>query len=291
MNLRLSLLLIFAAFLPSAQAAVDLAALWDFSRPELSEQRFRQALEKATGDDALVLQTQIARSFGLRKDFAAAQRQLAAIEAAVKATGPEARVRWALESGRSWASATHAPDSLTPEAKQKARWHYTQALDIAREARLDALAIDAVHMFAFVDTAPQQQLEWAQQALAISLASSQPAAQRWEASIRNNLGLALHRLGRFPEALTQFELMLALREKGGNAGSVRVAKWMVAWTLRALRRGPEALQIQLQIEREAEAAGAPDPYVFEELALLYREQGDTAKAAHYERLHAQHSKR
>ena len=285
------LLLALASLLPPAHAAVDLAALWDFNRPELSEQRFRQALEKAGGDDALVLQTQIARSYGLRKDFAAAQRQLAAIEAAVKTAGPEARVRWALESGRSWASATHAPDSLTAEAKQKARAFFTQALELAREARLDALAIDAVHMFAFVDTTPQQQLEWAQQALAISLASSQPAAQRWEASIRNNLGMALHGLGRYPEALAQFELMLALREKGGNAASVRVAKWLVAWTLRALRRGPEALQMQLQLEREAEAAGAPDPYVFEELALLYREQGDAAKAAHYERLHAQATRR
>lgn len=291
MHLRPAFLLACAALLPSAQAAVDLAALWDFSRPELSEQRFRQALETARGDDALVLQTQIARSFGLRKDFAAARRQLAAIEAAVKTAGPEARVRWALESGRSWASATHAPDSLTPEARQQARAHFTQALDLAREAKLDALAIDAVHMFAFVDTKPQQQLEWAQQALAISLASSQPSAQRWEASIRSNLGLALHGLGRYPEALAQFEQAQALREKGGNAASVRVAKWRVAWTLRALRRGLEALKMQLQLEAEAEAAGAPDRYVFEELALLYREQGDAAKAAHYERLHEQVSKR
>ena len=47
----------------------------------------------------------------------------------MKTAGPEARVRWALESGRSWASATHVPDSLTPEAKQKARLHYTRALE------------------------------------------------------------------------------------------------------------------------------------------------------------------
>lgn len=291
MHLRPAFLLACAALLPSAQAAVDLAALWDFSRPELSEQRFRQALAGASGDDALVLQTQIARSFGLRKDFAAARRQLAAIEGAVKAAGPEARVRWALESGRTWASATHADDSLTPEAQRQARAHFTQALDLAREAKLDALAIDAVHMFAFIDTTPQQQLEWAQQALAISLASSQPDAQRWEASIRSNLGLALHRLGRYPEALAQFEQAQALREKGGNAASVRVAKWRVAWTLRALRRGPEALKMQLQLEAEAEAAGAPDLYVFEELALLYREQGDVAKSVHYERLREQLSKR
>ena len=37
------------------------------------------------------------------------------------------------------------------------------------------LAIDAVHMLAFVDTAPMDQLKWGEEALAIALSSSQPA--------------------------------------------------------------------------------------------------------------------
>ena len=40
--------------------AIDLAPLWDFSKPELSEQRFRAALPGASADDQLILQTQIA---------------------------------------------------------------------------------------------------------------------------------------------------------------------------------------------------------------------------------------
>ena len=49
----------------------DLSMLWDFNQPDVSEQRFRAALASAAGDDALILQTQIARTYGLRGDFVA----------------------------------------------------------------------------------------------------------------------------------------------------------------------------------------------------------------------------
>ena len=261
--------------------AIDLAPLWDFSRPDLSEQRFRAALATASGDDAVILQTQIARSFGLRKDFAQAQVLLKSIEPQAKAAGPEARVRFALELGRSQASATHPPATQTAEAKALGRRAFGEALELARTASLDGLAIDAIHMFAFIDTAPADQLKWAQQALAAVEASTQPAAKAWEASIRNNLGMALHGLGRFDEALVQFKHALAVRERGSNAERVRVAHWMVAWTLRAMKRDNEALAIQLRLEREGDAAGQPDPYVFEELEILYCDQGDAPRAASY----------
>jgi len=41
---------------------IDISKLWDFSDPELSEERFRSTLETASPDDALILQTQIART-------------------------------------------------------------------------------------------------------------------------------------------------------------------------------------------------------------------------------------
>lgn len=272
--------LILALAAGTAQA-VDLAPLWDFRQPAASEQRLRDALATAQGDDAFILRTQIARSWGLRRDFDQARALLAALQPALAGAGPEARVRYHLELGRSHASATHPPEALTEDARRLARAAFQMALDTARGAALDGLAIDAVHMFAFVDSAPAQQLHWAQQALALSLASSQPDARRWEASIRNNMGYALHQLGRFEEALAQFRLALALRELAGKPQAVRDARWMVAWTLRALKRSDEALQLQLALEREADAAGEPDPYVFEELETLYRERGDTARAAHY----------
>jgi len=265
----------------NAAMAIDLVPLWDFARPDVSEQRFRAALEKAAGDDALILRTQIARTYGLRKDFNGARKLLRDIEPAMRTAGPEARVRFHLELGRTFASTAHSSTLLTSEAKAQARQEYDRALELARDAKLDGLAIDAIHMFAFVDTAPAEQLKWGEAALEVSLSSQQPDARRWEASIRNNVGYALHQLGRYEEALSQFQKALAIRERGTNAEATRVARWMVAWTLRSLGRNAEALQIQLALEKDADAAGKPDPYVFEELEALYRKAGNLSKAQHY----------
>ena len=264
--------------------AIDLAQLWDFNKPEVSEQRFRVALETADGDDALVLQTQIARTYGLRKNFSKAQEILQSVADDVPAAGPEARTRYALELGRTYASATHPPELQTTQSKNLARASYEIALNIAKDAHLDGLAIDAIHMLAFVDTAPIDQLKWGQEALAVVEATSQPDAKRWEASIRNNVGYALHQLGRFDEALVQFGQAVILRERGANAESIRSAHWMVGWTMRALGRMDEALKIQLRLERECDAAKAPDGYVYEELEILYRAQGNETQAKHYAEL-------
>lgn len=261
--------------------ALDLKPLWDFNDPAASELRFRAALEAARGDDALILQTQIARTHGLRKQFATARQLLHAMEEALSAAGPEARARHALELGRTYASAAHPAGSVDAAAKEIARGHFERALQIAKHGRLDGLAIDAIHMLAFVDTTPSEQLKWAQEALAVVETSTQPEAKAWEASIRNNLGHALHQLGRYDDALVQFRQALAIRERGTNAPATRVARWMVAWTLRSLGRADEALEIQLRLERECDAAQAPDAYVYEELEALYRAKGDDERAAHY----------
>jgi tetratricopeptide (TPR) repeat protein len=256
---------------------MDLEPVWDFRNPALSEERFRAALATAKGDEVLILQTQIARTYGLRRDFDRARQILQEMD--VSQAGPEPRIRHALELGRTYASAAHPKESQTAEAKARARALYGQAFELARKEKFDALAIDAVHMLAFVDTEPADQLKWAQQGLALAEASSQPAARSWQASLRNNAGYALHQLGRYEEALAQFQQALALRTPGTDAA--RVAQWMVAWTLRSLGRVDEALRLQLALEREWDAAGKPDPYVFEELELLYRAKGDEARAAHY----------
>jgi tetratricopeptide (TPR) repeat protein len=264
--------------------AIDLNPLWNFDDPGQSEQRFRAALTTATGDDAIILQTQIARSYGLRGDFAKAREILKGLEPQLPATGAEAHARHSLELGRTYASAAHPPETQTSAAKEQAREAYQRAYEVAKRGELDGLAVDALHMLAFVDTEPADQLKWGQQALAIVQASSQPAAKKWEASLRNNIGYALYQLGRYEEALDQFKQAVVLREKGEDVQAKRIAHWMVGWTLRALNRTDEALEIQLRLEREREAAGAPSPYVFEELELLYRTKGDRERADHYAEL-------
>jgi tetratricopeptide (TPR) repeat protein len=287
MRSRKALLALSVSWWPLAALAIDLAPLWDFADPAASEQRMRAALATARGDDGLILKTQIARSHGLRGDFDTARRLLHEIETEAGHAGAEVRVRWQLELGRTWASATHAATLLTPQALVQARGRFERAHALAREAGLDGLAIDALHMFAFIDKAPADQLRWGEAALALALASTQPEARRWEASIRHNIGVALHQLGRLDDALGQFRQALAVRESGGSARSVHVARWMVAWTLRGLGRVDEALQIQRALEQAAAAAGKPDPHVFKELEALYRLAGDEARAGHYRQLEAQ----
>lgn len=91
-------------------------------------------------------------------------------------------------------------------------------------------------------------------------------------------------MGRYDEALAEFKEALALQEKGGKADQIRVAKWMIAWTLRSLGQLEEALQMQLALEKDCDEAGEPDPYVYEELEILYKELNNPEKAEYYAKL-------
>jgi tetratricopeptide (TPR) repeat protein len=217
----------------------------------------------------------------LRKDFDTARMQLHELEPAVRTAGPEAQARYWLEMGRSYASHRHSPESQTLETRERARAAFGKALEIAKRAKLDAVTVDILHMFVFVDTAPADQLRWNLQALSVVQASTDPEARRWEASIRSNTGEALVELGRYDEALMHFRKTLVLREQGTNAAQTRDAHWHIAHILRLQNHIDEALAIQLRLEREAEAAQQPRIYIFEEIELLYRAKRQFDRAEHY----------
>ncbi len=261
--------------------ALDLDTLWDFRDPALSEQRFEAALVNASPDEKLILHTQIARTFGLRGEFNRAREILAAIETSQATASPEAQVRYHLELGRTYASATHPESDRTPASDELARRNFMKAFEIAERAQLDSLAIDALHMMPFVDTEPAQQLGWNERALAYLERSSQPDAKRWEGPLRNNVGYARRLAGDYEAALHQFRLSRAAYERAGRAANVRIADWMIARTLRDQSKYQDALAIQLRLEREWDAAGEPDPYVYEELVYLYRALGNEDRAKHY----------
>lgn len=261
--------------------SLDLATLWNFASPAASEARFRAALAQASADDAIILQTQIARTYGLRQQFSQAQRILDAIEPQVADASPEARARYHLERGRTFCSATHPPALQTAEARDFAASDYVQSFKIAQQAALDSIAIDALHMLAFAAATPEGQLDWGRKAIGYMRGSTQPEAQRWAGALHNNLGYTLHQQGRYAEALDAFEQALAAHQQHGSPQQVRVARWMVAWTLRSLGQLQEALAMQLQLERDCDAAGEPDPYVFEELEQIYHALGNSAQADRY----------
>jgi tetratricopeptide (TPR) repeat protein len=259
--------------------ALDVDRLLDFRDPALSELRLRNVAQMTNGDNRLVAQTLIARTHGLRRDFATARSVLDGMKPQLATAGSEVRARHAIELGHTLVSATHKPEQLTPDAREQARAAYLAAASIARGASLDALAIDALHMMAFVDAAPDDQLRWNREALQIAERSTQRKAQAWQAALRNNVGHALQRQGRHEEALAEFRRALVLREQMPQQRPLRVARWTVAWSLRALNRIDEALAIQQQLERDGDADGTPDPHVFDELVLLYRAKGDETAAA------------
>jgi tetratricopeptide (TPR) repeat protein len=258
------------AWVASAEASVDIASLWDFDDPARSEAAFRAQLAHATGDDALSLQTQIARTYGLRSRFAEAHALLDRIAPEIATAGPEPKVRALLERGRTFRSGKQ-PDKAQPL--------FLQAFELAREAKLESLAVDALHMVALVQPTPDAQVDWNRRALVAAQQASDPRARDWDATLANNIGAALREAGRDEEALAAFRTALAARERQGKVGNIRIAHWMIAWTLRALKRHDEALAILMRLEREFAADGAPDGFVFEEIGenLLAQGKRDEAK--------------
>ncbi len=228
--------------------------LWDFDDPAGSEQRFRAAAEIAEGTDRLVLLTQVARAIGLQERYDEGH----AILDDLAVDNPEVATRAELERGRLLRSAGD-PDAARP--------HFEAAAVTAREARLEALHVDALHMVALVAPAEDQQ-RLTEEALAVARGATDESARNWDASLLNNLGMTHADAGDWPAALTAFEEALAARERIGDEGRTRVARWMVGWALRNLGRTAEALAVQTALKAELEAIGEQDPYVDEELALL-----------------------
>lgn len=251
---------------------MDIKGLWNFADPAASEAVFRERLASASSDDALSLQTQIARSLGLRSRFDEAHAVLDRVEPRLAAAGAEPRVRYLLERGRTFRSSRQV---------DRARPLFTQAVEGAAAAGLDELSVDAMHMVALVEPTAAEQMHWNLRALALAESSIDANARSWKASLANNIGMTLRDEGKFDQALLRFRSAVDAREPMGNAANTRAAHWMVAWTLRSLKRHDEALGILRRLEREAAAANEPDGFVFEELAENLLAIGQAAQARPY----------
>jgi tetratricopeptide (TPR) repeat protein len=263
MRLRGLLVALFCVVAWEARA-MDIAALWNFDDPAASEARFRAALADAQGDAALSLQTQIARTYSLRRRFDEAHALLDSLAPQLAGAGAEPRVRALLERGRTHRSA---------RARDKARPLFEQAAALAQSAGLEFLAVDALHMVALVQTDPNEELRWNRAALAAARSARDPQARDWEGSLSNNLGMTLHGLGRHSEAMEAFRAQLAVRERQGRPKELRIARWMIAWTHRALGEHDAALAILHTLARELAATNTRDGYVPEEIGMNLRALG------------------
>jgi tetratricopeptide (TPR) repeat protein len=234
--------------------------LWDFNQPAVSEQRFRDAIAGSDGAEADLWRTQLARALGLQGRFDECAAELDAITH----DEPMVRVYALLERGRMLRS------SKDPG---QGREQFQRAFEEAEANGLAEQAADAAHMMAIIG-GPDEQLEWADRALAIANASSDPRVRHWIGSVENNAGWTLHDQGRYDEARQRFERALAAREEEGDAESIRIARWSVARALRSLERYDDALAIQ----RDLYENGPEDGYVDEELAELYTALGRPEEA-------------
>jgi|JI10StandDraft_1071094.scaffolds.fasta_scaffold311071_3 tetratricopeptide (TPR) repeat protein len=270
MNVGRALVLAVALLAGPALAAVDVDALWNYADPAASEARFRDALASASGDDALVLRTQIARTLGLRGRFDDAHRELDAIEPALATAGVAPRVRAWLERGRTLRSSGKPLEG---------RPLFMRAYVTADAAGLEVLAADALHMLALVEPVLDDRIAWNRRTVDYARRASDPRAQGWQAAALNNIGGDLREAGRLEDSLAAFREAQAAYERAGRPQSRFVARWQVANVLRLLGRADEALAMQTALERDTAAAGAPDPYVYEELALLQAARGQADAAA------------
>lgn len=245
----------------------DFDSLWDYSHPDLTENKFREFLPQLSENEParLALLTQIARAQGLQRKFDEAHKTLDDLEGQLSVDSSCARVRYLLERGRVFNS------SKLPE---EARPFFEQALTMAQELKEDFYAVDAAHMLAIV-AASASALNWNLRAIELAESSADEKARGWLGSLYNNTGWSYHDMGDFESALKIFEKAESYFGERGNVDKLRIAKWTVARCLRSMSRIEEALSKQMALKAEFDSLGESDGYVDEEigecLLILKRE--------------------
>ncbi len=222
----------------SSCTSEDIDALWDYSEPGESEQRFRAlipTLEHA-GETAAVTETltQIARARGLLGDFEAAHEVLDQVERRIAGDDSPVRVRALLERGRVFNSSGDA---------ERAKPLFQEALHLAVQRKEDFYAIDAAHMLGIMGELEEQRA-WSARALQLAQSSAQERARNWLGPLYNNLGWTYHDLGQYEKALDLFTRGVAWRAAHDQPREEVVARWAYGRCLRSLRRLGEALAVQ-----------------------------------------------
>jgi tetratricopeptide (TPR) repeat protein len=241
----------------------DFDALWDYARPAAAEAAFRALLPEAEAQAQaarnlsyyLELLTQIARTQGLQRDFAAAHQTLDAVEARLTGDLCRARVRYLLERGRVFNSSGQPED---------ARPLFETAWEQARACHEDLYAIDAAHMVAIV-APPDEKLAWNRKGLEVVEQTSDARAQPWGGSLYNNIGWGYHVQGQYALALDAFSKALEWRQIQGDTREILIARWCIARTLRSTGRVEEALRQQQALQEAWELLGGSAGYTEEEL--------------------------
>ena len=261
----------------------DFDALWDYDEPAKTETVFRALLPQAeaSGDPAYYIEllTQIARTQGLQRNFAAAHQTLDQALALLTDDLKRARVRYLLERGRVFNSSGK---------RDEARPLFLAAWEEGQAAHEDFHAVDAAHMLAIV-APPAEQLGWNLKALALVEQTGDARAHKWGGSLYNNIGWSYHEQGQYQQALEAFQKALAWRqaysserpEPKGDISPILIARWSVARTLRSLGRLEEALAMQQALLEDWKPLGGSAGYPEEEAGECLLALGRAEEARPY----------
>ncbi len=238
--------------------------LWNYSKPDETEKKFREILPeiKASGDRSAYLQllTQIARTLGLQRKFEDAHKLLDEAETQLTDDDPVSKIRYQLERGRTFNSSGKT---------EKAEELFLKAYELGLNSGEENLTVDAAHMMAIVKSG-EQSLEWNETAMKLAENSSDPAAKKWLGSLYNNTGWTYFEMKDYEKALELFEKCKEWHKERNTGPGLFIARWSVSKTLRLLGRVDEALDIQNELLKEIEESKAEqDGYVYEELGECY----------------------
>lgn len=254
----------------------DFDKLWNYNEPAGTEQKFRQLLEAihASGDVAreLELLTQIARTQGLQQKFDEAHATLDQVESRLRDGDHLVRVRYLLERGRVFNSS---------KQRERAIPLFTDAMNLAIAHQLDFYAIDAIHMLGIAEPNSHKQLAWNFRAMQLAEASTDERARGWLGSLYNNVGWTYYDQRRYDEALEIFKKCVTFFEQANRPDRLRIARYSVGKTLRALGQLDRALTIQMELLDDAKQRNEPDGFVSEEVAECLLSQGKADEATPY----------
>ena len=262
----------------------NVTSLWNFQDAAESERRFRELLTQARDtadiDYVVQVQTQLARSRGLQREFDDAHRILDEAESALDDTCHVGRLRLSLERGRTFHSSGKKSEAFTQFLRAFVQGH-----------RMDEenLTVDAVHMLAIVAEGDESVM-WNELAIDLAERAEDPIAKRWLGALYNNIGWSYHDRDDFEGALDAWNKAEAWHMEHGRTHTQRIAKWAVGRGLRSLKRYGEALDKQQALLKEYESSGDEEAgFTREEIAenLLALGRADEAQpffAGAYERL-------
>lgn len=247
----------------------EIDALWDYNDPAATEIKFRELLSQADlhTDIIFEIQTQIARTYSLRKMYDQAHTLLDTLAVNLMTRSPLLRCRYALERGRCFNSSGD---------KASARPLFLEAYAAALEFKADFYIIDALHMLAIADA--EKCFEWNEKALHIANSTADQRARDWLSSLYNNIGWDHYDHHDYASALSYFQKSLSYTIERNLISKKYYALWAVSHVYRMLGQIQQALSTLFIMQEEYPDQSKNDPFVYEELIENFLALHDLEKA-------------